>query len=98
MTKDFSMSEEIKHNRRRFLGTAAVTLAGMFRSADAESRKAELAYAPAWSTVSQAFRSAKAFGPLGQARSLVRSRRTGTLPQGCTEGGSLPTRRRTLRA
>jgi hypothetical protein len=44
------MSEEIKHNRRRFLGTAAITLAaaqlGMFRSADAESRKAELADAP----------------------------------------------------
>ena len=37
------MSEEIKHNRRRFLGTAAMTLAaaqlGMFRSADAESRR-----------------------------------------------------------
>jgi hypothetical protein len=34
------MSEEIKHNRRRFFGTAAMTLAaaqlGMFRSADAE--------------------------------------------------------------
>jgi hypothetical protein len=39
------MSEEIKHNRRRFLGTAAITLAaaqfGMFRSAEAQSRKAE---------------------------------------------------------
>jgi hypothetical protein len=35
------MSGEIKHNRRRFLGTAAMTLAatqlGMFRSADAPS-------------------------------------------------------------
>jgi pimeloyl-ACP methyl ester carboxylesterase len=41
---------------------------------------------------------AKAFGPLGQARSLVRSRRAGTLPQGRTEGGGLRTRRRTLRA
>jgi NAD(P)-dependent dehydrogenase (short-subunit alcohol dehydrogenase family) len=34
------MSEEIKHNRRRFFGTAAMTLAaaqlGMFRSVDAE--------------------------------------------------------------
>jgi hypothetical protein len=39
------MSEEIKHNRRRFLGTAAMTLAAaqfdMFRSAEAQSRKAE---------------------------------------------------------
>jgi hypothetical protein len=39
------MSEESKHNRRRFLGTAAMTLAaaqfGMFRSAEAQSRKAE---------------------------------------------------------
>jgi hypothetical protein len=36
------MSEEIKHNHRRFLGTAAMTLAaaqlGMFRSADAQRR------------------------------------------------------------
>ena len=42
------MSEQIKYNRRRFLGTAAMTLAaaqlGMFRSADAESRKAELLF------------------------------------------------------
>ena len=42
------MSEEIKYNRRRFLGTAAMTLAaaqlGMFRSADAESRKVELLF------------------------------------------------------
>jgi len=48
ITKDFSMSEQIEHNRRRFLGTAAMTLAanqlGMFRSADAESRKAELLF------------------------------------------------------
>src|SRR5271156_2161477 len=39
------MSEEIKHNRRRFLGTAAMTFAatnlGLFRSADAQSRKSE---------------------------------------------------------
>jgi hypothetical protein len=39
------MSEEIKHDRRRFLATAAMTLAathlGMFRSADAQSRKTE---------------------------------------------------------
>src|SRR5882757_3062946 len=39
------MSEETKHNRRRFLGTAAMSLAaaqfGMFRSAEAQSRKAE---------------------------------------------------------
>ena len=39
------MSEEIKHNRRRFLGTAAMTLAaaqfGVLRSAEAQSRKAE---------------------------------------------------------
>jgi pimeloyl-ACP methyl ester carboxylesterase len=44
------VSEEIKHNRRRFLGTAAVTLAaaqfGMFRSAEAQSRKAEPADVP----------------------------------------------------
>jgi hypothetical protein len=42
------MSEEIKYNRRRFLGTATMTLAaaqlGMFRSAEAESRKAELLF------------------------------------------------------
>jgi pimeloyl-ACP methyl ester carboxylesterase len=45
------MSEEIKHNRRRFLGTAAMTLAaaqfGIFRSADAQSRRAEPADVPA---------------------------------------------------
>jgi pimeloyl-ACP methyl ester carboxylesterase len=45
------MSEEINYNRRRFLGTAAMTLAaaelGMFRSADAQSRKAELTEGPA---------------------------------------------------
>src|SRR5208282_6695957 len=44
------MSEENKQNRRRFLGTAAVTLAaaqfGMFRSAEAQSRKAEPADVP----------------------------------------------------
>jgi pimeloyl-ACP methyl ester carboxylesterase len=44
------MSEEIKHNRRRFLGTAAMTFAaaqfGMFRSAEAQSRKAEPADVP----------------------------------------------------
>jgi hypothetical protein len=44
------MPEEIKHNRRRFLGTAAMTLAaaqfGMFRSAEAQSRKAEPADVP----------------------------------------------------
>jgi pimeloyl-ACP methyl ester carboxylesterase len=44
------MSEEIKHNRRRFLGTAAMTLAaaqfGMFRSADAQPRKAGPADVP----------------------------------------------------
>jgi pimeloyl-ACP methyl ester carboxylesterase len=44
------MSEEIKHNRRRFLGTAAMTLAaaqfGMFRSAEAQSGKAEPADVP----------------------------------------------------
>jgi pimeloyl-ACP methyl ester carboxylesterase len=44
------MSEEIKHNRRRFLGTTAMTLAaaqfGMFRSAEAQSRKAEPADVP----------------------------------------------------
>ena len=44
------MSEEIKHNRRRFLGTAAMTLAAaqfsMFRSAKAQSRKAEPADVP----------------------------------------------------
>src|SRR6202162_487663 len=44
------MSEEIKHNRRRFLGTAAMSLAaaqfGMFRSAEAQSRKAEPADVP----------------------------------------------------
>jgi hypothetical protein len=38
---DPSKFEEIKHNRRRFLGTAATTLAaaqfGMFRSAEAQS-------------------------------------------------------------
>jgi hypothetical protein len=43
------MSEEIKHSRRRFLGTAAMPLAaaqfGMFRSADAQSTKAEPANA-----------------------------------------------------
>jgi len=48
------MSEQTKHNRRRFLGTAAMTLAaaqlGMFRSADAESKKAELADAAAGPT------------------------------------------------
>jgi pimeloyl-ACP methyl ester carboxylesterase len=44
------MSEEIKHNRRRFLGTAAMTFAaaqfGMFRSAEAQSRKTEPADVP----------------------------------------------------
>jgi len=44
------LSEEIKHNRRRFLGTAAMTLAAaqfsMFRSAKAQSRKAEPADVP----------------------------------------------------
>jgi hypothetical protein len=44
------MSEEIKHNRRRFLGTAAMTLAAaqfvMFRSAEAQSGKAEPADVP----------------------------------------------------
>ena len=40
----------------------------------------------------------KLLGPLGQARSLVRSRRAGTLPQGRTERGGPRTRRRTLRA
>jgi pimeloyl-ACP methyl ester carboxylesterase len=44
------MSEEINHNRRRFLGTAAMTLAaaqfGMFRSAEAQSRKAKSADFP----------------------------------------------------
>jgi hypothetical protein len=39
------MSQEIKYNRRRFLGTAAMTLAAaelsMFRSADAQSRKVQ---------------------------------------------------------
>jgi pimeloyl-ACP methyl ester carboxylesterase len=44
------MSEEIKHNRRRFLGNAAMTLAaaqfGMFRSAEAQSGKAEPADVP----------------------------------------------------
>src|SRR5271166_1532015 len=44
------MSEEIKHNRRRFLGTAAMTFAaaqfGMLRSAEAQSRKAEPADVP----------------------------------------------------
>jgi hypothetical protein len=44
------MSEEIKHNRRRFLGAAAVTFAatqfGIFRSAEAQSRKAEPADVP----------------------------------------------------
>jgi hypothetical protein len=45
------MSGEIKHDRCRFLGTAAMILAathlGMFRSADAQSRKAEPADVPA---------------------------------------------------
>jgi pimeloyl-ACP methyl ester carboxylesterase len=41
---------------------------------------------------------AKAFSRLGKARSLVRCRRTGTLPQGRTERGGLRARRRTLRA
>jgi pimeloyl-ACP methyl ester carboxylesterase len=44
------MSKEIKHNRRRFLGTAAMTLAaaqfGMFGSAEAQSGKAETADVP----------------------------------------------------
>src|SRR5580700_717693 len=44
------MSEEIKHNRRRFFGTAAMTLAaaqfGMFGSAEAQARKAEPADVP----------------------------------------------------
>ena len=40
---------------------------------------------------------AKALGPLGQARSLVRSRRARTIPQGRPERGSRP-RRRPLRA
>jgi pimeloyl-ACP methyl ester carboxylesterase len=44
------MSEEINHNRRRFLGTAAMTVAaaqfGMFRSAEAQSRKAKSADFP----------------------------------------------------
>ena len=44
------MSEEIKHNRRRFLGTAAMTIAaaqfGMIGSADAQSSKAEPADVP----------------------------------------------------
>jgi pimeloyl-ACP methyl ester carboxylesterase len=44
------MSEEIKHNRRRFLGATAMTLAaaqfGMFRSAEAQSSKAEPADLP----------------------------------------------------
>jgi pimeloyl-ACP methyl ester carboxylesterase len=44
------MSEETKHNRRHFLGTAAMSLAaaqfGMFRSAKAQSRKTELADVP----------------------------------------------------
>ena len=44
------MSETIKHNRRRFLGTAALTLAAaqfdIFRSAEAQSRKAEPADVP----------------------------------------------------
>jgi pimeloyl-ACP methyl ester carboxylesterase len=39
------MPKEIKHNRRRFLGAAAMTLVGtqlgLFRSADAQSKKAE---------------------------------------------------------
>ena len=42
------MSEQIKQNRRRFLWHCGHTLAanqlGMFRSADAESRKAELLF------------------------------------------------------
>src|SRR5882757_9700324 len=45
------MSEETKHNRRRFLGTAAMSLAaaqfGMFRSAEAQARKAEPLDVPA---------------------------------------------------
>jgi pimeloyl-ACP methyl ester carboxylesterase len=44
------MFEEIKYNRRRFLGAAAMTFAaaefGMFRSAEAQSRNAELAEVP----------------------------------------------------
>jgi len=44
------MSEEIKHSRRRFLGTAAMTLAaaqlGIFHSAEAQSRRAEPADMP----------------------------------------------------
>jgi hypothetical protein len=44
------MSEEIKHNRRRFLGAAAMTLVatqlGLVRSADGQSRKAEPADLP----------------------------------------------------
>jgi pimeloyl-ACP methyl ester carboxylesterase len=45
------MSEEAKHNRRRFLGAATMTLAatwlGMFRSADARSREAAPGAVPA---------------------------------------------------
>jgi pimeloyl-ACP methyl ester carboxylesterase len=48
------MSEEIKYNRRRFLGAAVMTFAaaelGIFRSADAQSRNAELAEVPDGST------------------------------------------------
>jgi hypothetical protein len=44
------MSEEIMHNRRRFPRTAAMILAaaqlGMFRSAEAQSRKAAPADVP----------------------------------------------------
>ena len=41
---------------------------------------------------------AKAFGPLGQARSLVRYQRAGTFSQGRAERGGLCAGRRTLRA
>jgi hypothetical protein len=45
------MYEEINHNRRRFLGNAAMTFAaaqvGIFSSADAQSRKAQPANVPA---------------------------------------------------
>ena len=44
------MSKQINHHRRRFLGTAAMTIAaaelGMFRSADAQSSKAQPADVP----------------------------------------------------
>ena len=44
------MSEEIKHDRRRFLGTAAMTIAaaelGMIGSADAQSSKTNPANVP----------------------------------------------------